>query len=126
MPDIKINASQLTDAIQEALDEVRREANKACDETVDEISKEVLKEVKDNAPVRTGAYKKSIKRKKTKKTENDIEYTIYSETPNLPHLLEHGHQTVNGGRTRAFPHFSKGQELANQRIEEEFKKKFKA
>ncbi len=32
----------------------------------------------------------------------------------LTHLLENGHTTRSGGRTRAFPHVSKGAEFAQQ------------
>ena len=44
----------------------------------------------------------------------------------LTHLLENGHATRNGGRTRAFPHFAKGQEWLDKDAEEILRKKLEA
>lgn len=33
---------------------------------------------------------------------------VYSKKPGLPHLLEKGHATRNGGRSRAYPHVAPG------------------
>lgn len=60
-------------------------------------------EWKDGAPVRTGKYQKSITYR-TVRTKDGVEGHIYSKRPGMPHLLEKGHATLGGGRTRAFPH----------------------
>ena len=39
----------------------------------------------------------------------------------LPILLEHGHATVNGGRTRAFPHWEEAEIQGVEQFEKELK-----
>lgn len=128
-----IQIDQFDQALKDVMNEIQREAKRACDAAVESISKEALKAAQDAAPVhqtkssRAGTYKKSIKRKQTRKAEFESEYTIYVAAPEyrLSHLLENGHLTKKGNRTKAIPHFAKGQELADQKLEEEFKKNFK-
>lgn len=38
--------------------------------------------------------------------------------PGLVHLLEHGHATLNGGRTRAFPHMEPTREFVEEDLRE--------
>lgn len=128
-----ISIDGLDEAVKGAMKEVERAAYRAADAAVDTISKEALKAVKDAAPEhatkssRKGTYKRNIKSKQTKKDEFNAEWTIYVAAPEyrLSHLLENGHMTVNGEKTKAIPHFAKGQQLADERLESEFEKNFK-
>lgn len=114
----------LEKAVKAALDEVERTAHGACLETLDAISKEALKIAKENAPERTGEYKKSLKRKTIKKSGEISGYQIHSTT-SISHLLENGHLTRDGTSTvPGKPHFAPAQKYADEQIETEFQKHF--
>ncbi|MDH6367135.1 MULTISPECIES: HK97 gp10 family phage protein [unclassified Breznakia] len=110
-------ASQLLNYSQDVADETK--------DAVDEITAEATKIVRENAPVsdtkRKGKYKRSIKNDKVHESTLDKEKIIYANGKEyrLTHLLEKGHLTRNGKRTKAHPHFEYGDEY----IEKNFEKK---
>jgi len=67
----------------------------------------LVKETKRTAPVgvrRAKHYRDSITSKKVDDTAHSVAHLWYVRKPEyrLSHLLEDGHATVNGGRTKAF------------------------
>ena len=127
---MKIDAGALEGSIAMILEDCVRQANKANDETLDRISKEALKIVRENAPASEhgGIYKKGLRRKKTKDSRDDLQYTLYAggKESSLSHLLENGHLTRNGESTvPGKPHFAKGQEYAAKEIEAAFIKNYR-
>lgn len=127
---MKTSIDRLSDSIALVLEDCARQANKASDETLDQISKEALKVVKDNAPVSEhgGVYMKGLKRKKTKDSRDELQYTLYAsgKESSLSHLLENGHLTRNGTSTvPAKPHFAKGRDFAAKEIEAAFIKNYR-
>lgn len=101
----------------------------------DDIVEESIKEVAQKATEITrssgdykdhsGKYRKSIKNDKVKRKDHTFMTTIHSKDPHyrLTHLLEFGHQTKNGGRTKAYPHFAKGEQYAEDELVTTIKRK---
>lgn len=113
--DIEAEFSAIFDEISTEVTAVTKNAvDKTAKETNDIIKKSV--EFKN----RTGEYVKAFRVTTTQETKRMKVKTWHVESPHYrrSHLLENGHATRNGGRTRAFPHISKGAEYAEKRLEE--------
>lgn len=79
-----------------------------------QVAREAVRNVQAKAPTRTGAYKSSISSRVEEKGGNYVKSVVYAKDPHyrLTHLLEHGHAKLNGGRTRAFPHWAEAEQTA--------------
>lgn len=120
-----MKVEMLSTEVEKIFGECVRIANAANEETLNEVSKEALRIAKDNAPKRFGDYEKTLKRKKTKDQNGEVEYTVYASGSggSLSHLLENGHASRNGSFVSGKPHFKLAMDHANSRLEEDFKKK---
>nr|DAV00338.1 MAG TPA: putative tail component [Caudoviricetes sp.] len=95
-------------------------------QSVQQVSKEVKKEISENAPKRTGAYKKSWATKKTKETSNSLTMTVHSKNRyQIAHLLEHGHAKRGGGRVAARPHIAPAEENGVTSLQEKIERGLK-
>lgn len=120
----KINPNDLTLTISAMLSEYADDVIDDVKEAVDDVAKEAQKIVKSKAPVKTGKYKRSIKVRTSYESLTEIRKTIYSNgNSGLTHLLENGHAKVNGGRTRAFPHWKYGDEYIKKELPKRIQKK---
>lgn len=120
----KINPNDLTLTISAMLSEYADDVIEDVKEAVDDVAKEAQKIVKSKAPVKTGKYKRSIKVKTSYESLTELRKTIYSNgNSGLTHLLENGHAKVNGGRTRAFPHWKYGDEYIKKELPKRIQKK---
>lgn len=116
---LTIGVDGLKGAVMAHLEEYVSMAAEETKEAVEEVSKEVKAEIQKNAPVKTGKYKKSWKVTKISETGRSLVNVVHSSKYYmLTHLLEEGHAKRGGGRTRAFPHISKGEELAERKLVE--------
>lgn len=95
--------------IKDILNEYSEDIQEGMDKEAQDIAKQAaneLKEVKNTYKIRTGSYNKGWK-VNTKKGRGIINCTVWNSTDwRLTHLLEKGHVTRNGGRTRAFVHIA--------------------
>lgn len=112
-----VSIDDLADIIAEELESYTEEVDGVMQDEIDALSKEVVKNLKNNPiiPEDTGEYKKSFYIKKEAQGKGYKRNRIASKKPHyrLTHLLEDGHLTSNGKRTRAFPHWKEAQELAD-------------
>lgn len=122
--------NELTVQIGKALDEYTDEVRETAEKVIGQVAKEALQRVKQNSPVKTGAYRAGWRIRSDGKTT-----TIYNAAkPGLTQLLEKGHLIRNqsgawvrkrdgSDETTAFPHIIPAEEWAEQevarRIEEE-------
>lgn len=74
--------------------------------------KEFVKNTKEDAPYRYGYYHDAITSKKVAESNDRLvmKWYVKGSDYRLTHLLENGHATRNGGRTKAFKFVSKNVE----------------
>ena len=113
----KIQIDQLADAVNEQLAEYADLSAAVVKAAVTKAGNAVKTDIGENAPKKTGRYKKSWRTKKTKETSTEQEVTVYSPSRYmLAHLLEHGHAKRGGGRVRAIVHIAPAQEAAEEEL----------
>ena len=110
----RVKLEDLGTAIAQTIAEYASDVKDAIDDVGKKVSDVAKKEVKQGAPVKSGDYKKSIRVKTEGQLLGNKKYTVYAAAPHyrLTHLLEHGHATRNGGRTRKFPHWAEAEKQA--------------
>ncbi|MCH4007556.1 MAG: HK97 gp10 family phage protein [Eubacterium sp.] len=122
----KVSIDQLEDAIMKELDEYASLASDDLKDAVRKTAKDVRTDIRDSAPVRTGAYKKSWSVKKVNETSNSIDLVVHSRNRyQIAHLLEHGHAKRGGGRVSARPHIAPAEQKGNEELEKRIKEKLK-
>lgn len=119
---IKVDA--LSKEIMKALENYSDDISEVVEETSNEIGKEATEEIKRTSPKKRGSYAKGWKLKKDKLAKNRYSVKIYNKTDyQLTHLLEFGHATRNGKRTKALPHIRPVEEKYSKKYEQEVKRK---
>ena len=110
---------KLGEAIERTLTAIPGAATEAFDKAGKKAGAKAVKRLKATAPKRSGKSAKSWANKK-----DGGAYVIHSKAPHyrLAHLLEHGHKTRNGGRTRAFNYIAPVEKDAIEEFEAEFEK----
>ena len=116
----RVRIDQMAHVIMEGLQEYADLATDDLKAAVKKAGNEAKKDIQANAPVKTGAYKKSWAVKTTRETSNAMEVVVHSTNRyQLAHLLEFGHAKRGGGRTRAFPHIAPAEQRAAELLEKE-------
>lgn len=115
-----MKTQNLAVSVSDVLSKYSDTVGEALEETIEKVAKQAKKDISSKAPG-SGKYAKSWRAKNTG-TRVSTEYTIYSDKPGLPHLLENGHATRNGGRAKAFPHIAPVEEKLPEMIEDELRK----
>jgi hypothetical protein len=118
-----IKVQGLAEAINRELTIYSQDITDAIKKESQDSVKKLVKKTKETAPVgnRTKHYRDNISSRKLEETDRGATYQWYVKGSDyrLSHLLENGHATRNGGRTRA-THFIKN---ASDPILEEYEKR---
>lgn len=119
-----IKIDKLSDEIMKGLMEYKDLVADDIKSIVKKVGNDTKNEIKNNAPKRTGAYKKSWSVKTTKENSNALTVTVHSKNRyRLTHLLEKGHAKRGGGRTKAIPHIGPAEEKAIKELYDEIGRK---
>lgn len=120
-----IEANLLSKELMKYLQEYKEDIDEEFEETANGVGKKAVEELKQISPM--GArkeYCKGWRLKKDKLGKNRYSIKIHNKTDyQLTHLLEFGHATKNGGRTKPQPHIRPTEEKYKKEFERELKKK---
>lgn len=124
-----VKVDELASTINQWLTNYDEEVTDVAKEVVDEISDGVMKEIKahitwkDKQYSNAFALKTSFEDKRNKRNTWYVRKIGKTRYYTLTHLLEFGHATRNGGRTREFPHVRYGDEFAKANFERMMREK---
>ena len=120
---MKTEIGNLSAAIAGELAQYSEEIADAVKAAATETMEELVKATKADAPKRTGAFRKAIKSVVTKEGKWDKRMTWYVKVPQhrLTHLIEDGHRTRSGTKTRAHPFFRENYARAEEAFERRVK-----
>lgn len=121
-----IKLDQLAAEIQSTLEDYRDTTLDVMDRAVTRVAKETVQAIRENidkAGIGGTEYRKSWAQKSDPNMRGrwGSGRVVYSKTPGLPHLLEHGHAKVSGGRVEGRPHIAPAEDLASRKLEEYIK-----
>lgn len=124
----RIKLEDLGGAIAQELTLYHSDVTEIVNELSEQAAKELVKRTKPTAPVGArGSFKKNIASKQNKKSRNGNTYAWYVKAPDhrLTHLLVHGHETRDGGRTKADPFLQNAMEVVLPKYEKDVEEAIK-
>ena len=115
----QVTVDKMADTIVEWLTEYSEEVTEIAKDVVDDISEGAMQETKDHITWKDKEYSKAFALKTSFEDKRNKRNTWYVKPKlyGLTHLLEFGHATRNGGRTRAYPHVRYGDDFVKNNFE---------
>lgn len=107
---MNVTPDKLADAIDDVLDVYATELREAFNEETEAAAQKLKKDISADSPKRTGKQKRSWKVTTTKLGGIDVRAVVHSTDYRKVHLLEYGHLTRSGTRTKAFRYVSSNEE----------------
>lgn len=116
---VKVKPEQLDEAIRGQLETYSAEITKNINENLKEVTETTAETLKKGGAYkeRTGKYTPdwSVTARKAVSTTQGEQYSVHNRKHyQLTHLLEKGHVTRNGKRTRAFEHILPAEQAAEE------------
>lgn len=116
---VKVKPEQLDEAIRGQLETYSAEITKNINENLKEVAETTAETLKKGGAYkeRTGKYTPdwSVTARKAVSTTQGEQYSVHNRKHyQLTHLLEKGHVTRNGKRTRAFEHILPAEQAAEE------------
>lgn len=98
------------------LKEYAKQVDGTVEQTIKQVANEAARKLKNESPKKSGKYAKgwAVQKDKASPRVGVRQYTVYGKdgTYQLAHLLEHGHATRTGGRSKAITHIAPVEEWA--------------
>lgn len=105
--------ADLGEDLGKILGDYRSDVIQAMDTAADKCIEQVTEEIKSHVTFNGKKYIRAFAvAKDTSHLKNNRTWYVKAPYYRLTHLLENGHATRNGGRTKAFPHIKYGEEFA--------------
>ena len=121
-----VSVDDLSTAVKRELEEYGDFTAEEVKKIVEEVGESVKQEIQANAPVDTGAYRKSWKVTKQKETATSKTVVVHSKNRcRLTHLLEKGHAKRGGGRVAAKVHIAPAEANAEKQLIERVERSLK-
>lgn len=119
-----VKIDSLSKEISKALESYSDDISEIVENVANDVGKEAVSELKETSPKKSGSYANGWTFKKGKSGRNRYSIKIHNKTDyQLTHLLEFGHVTRNGGRTKPISHIRPVEKKYSEEYEKELEQK---